>query len=137
MENRNYYTLTLSLLGAVKLVLNSFGINIITDHMANDLANAIATIITIVGVIMTHLKNRPKINFKAFVAGLFKKKAPKDISGTTTNQPAQVAPVSKTVQSTAPSESTQMNSPVSTPSVDQKEEPEPSAPAATENAVQK
>lgn len=56
MGNRNYYTITLALLGAVKLALNSFNIDIITDSQVNEIANGVAAVLTIGGVVMTHIK---------------------------------------------------------------------------------
>lgn len=75
MASRNYYTITLSLLGVAKLVLNSFGIDLFKDHSINDIANAIATLISFVGVIMTHLKDRPKLTlqFKQIVSNIITK----------------------------------------------------------------
>lgn len=58
MGNRNYYTITLALLGAVKLVLNSFSVDILTNTQMNDIANGVAAILTVAGVIMTHLKKK-------------------------------------------------------------------------------
>jgi hypothetical protein len=85
MENRNYYTIILSLIGAAKLILNSFGIDIINDQMSNELANAIATILTIGGVILQHIKGKP--NFKAWFAKIFKKNTPVEKP----TQPTQVS----------------------------------------------
>lgn len=61
MPNRNYYTITLALLGAIKLALNSFSIDIITDTQMNDLANGVSAVITICGVVMTHIKKAKEV----------------------------------------------------------------------------
>lgn len=63
MENRNYYTITFALLGAIKLALNSvFNIEIITDQQVNELANGVAAVLAIGGVIMTHIKNKKEVS---------------------------------------------------------------------------
>jgi hypothetical protein len=53
----NYYTLAIGLLGAVKLVLDSFGVTIINDVQMNAIANGIAALATVVGVYMNHKKS--------------------------------------------------------------------------------
>lgn len=123
MENRNYYTITLTLLGALKLILNGFGVNLFTDQNENDIANAVATLLTAAGVIMTHLKGHP--SFIESIFSKFKKKntvpveQPKQVE-----TPVQNAPVLKE------------NAPVITvaPSTQSTEQP---APAPTNNTVQK
>jgi uncharacterized membrane protein len=114
MENKNYYTIIIALLGAAKLVLDSFGIKLITDQNVNDVANSVATIITFVGVIMTHIKGRP--DFKALFLKLFKKNAVSvpivaPVEAKPTEIPAQpatptltVAPASQPVSTNAPTE---------------------------------
>jgi hypothetical protein len=58
MDKRTIYTLAASTLGAAKLVLDSFGVHIITDATVNDVANAVATIATFGGVIVAHFHQR-------------------------------------------------------------------------------
>jgi uncharacterized membrane protein len=55
MQNINWYTLTLALVGALKLILNSFGIEF-PDQQVNEIANGAAAILTIIGVHSTHRK---------------------------------------------------------------------------------
>lgn len=55
-KNVNIVSLVVALLGAAKLVLNAFGLDIITDQNINDIANGIAAIVTIAGVVMSHRK---------------------------------------------------------------------------------
>ena len=57
MQKGNVVTLIIAILGALKLVLNAFGIDIITEQNINDIANGIAAIVTIAGVIMSHKKD--------------------------------------------------------------------------------
>ena len=59
MQKGNVITLIIAILGALKLVLNAFGIDIITDQNINDIANGIAAIVTVVGVIISHKKQPP------------------------------------------------------------------------------
>lgn len=97
MQNKNYYTIIIALLGAAKLVLDSFGIKLITDQNVNDVANAVATIVTFVGVIMSHVKGKPDI--KAFLLKIFKKNA---IPAPQQNVVAQSVPVAKPVEKVQP-----------------------------------
>ncbi|SDO16192.1 hypothetical protein SAMN04487897_10957 [Paenibacillus sp. yr247] len=52
----NYLSLSIGLLGAAKLILNAFGLDIISDNEINAIGNGVATIATIVGVYMNHKK---------------------------------------------------------------------------------
>ncbi|WP_164716782.1 hypothetical protein [Paenibacillus whitsoniae] len=54
--NVNYYTLALGLLGAVKLILNAFGVELFTDETMNAIANGLAAIMAVVGVYTNHHK---------------------------------------------------------------------------------
>lgn len=109
MINRNYYTMTLSILGVLKLVLDAFGMKLITNQNTNEIANAVATLLTFFGVIMTHIKSHPHVSFKQYVANFvakFKKK-PADISveaqkivQQATPVVKEVTPIVKTVEST-------------------------------------
>lgn len=54
LKNRNVTTLAIGLLGAAKLVLDGFGWNIISDDQINSIANGVAAIVTIAGVVMSH-----------------------------------------------------------------------------------
>jgi uncharacterized membrane protein len=55
MQNINWYTLIASLVGALKLSLQPFGIEI-PDQQYNELANGAAALITIIGVFLSHRK---------------------------------------------------------------------------------
>lgn len=95
MQNKNYYTIAIALLGAAKLILDSFGIKLITNQNMNEIANSAAGVLTLAGVFMSHIKGKP--NFKAFVAKIvakFKKKPTANVA-----QPA--TQVTKAVQPTA------------------------------------
>ncbi|MBB6731879.1 hypothetical protein [Cohnella zeiphila] len=52
----NYVTLVVALLGAAKIILESFGITVITDDVIDQASNAVAGIVTLLGVIMSHRK---------------------------------------------------------------------------------
>lgn len=52
----NYVTLIIAILGAVKLVLQAFGIDVITDDMIDKAANVVAAVVTLVGVVISHRK---------------------------------------------------------------------------------
>jgi uncharacterized membrane protein len=54
-QNINWVTLIVSLLGAIKLVLQMFGIQI-PDQNINEIANGAAALVNIVGIIMSHRK---------------------------------------------------------------------------------
>lgn len=54
-QNINWYTLIASLVGALKLSLQPFGIEI-PDQQYNELANGAAALITIIGVFLSHRK---------------------------------------------------------------------------------
>ncbi|MCL6547533.1 MAG: hypothetical protein K6T30_01335 [Alicyclobacillus sp.] len=56
LQNRNVFSITVGLLGALKLILQAFGYNILTDQEVNDIANGVAAVVTVIGVIMTHLR---------------------------------------------------------------------------------
>lgn len=58
LENRNIATLMVAIVGAGKLILQAFGVDLITEQQIDALANGIAAVITIVGVVMTHVKRR-------------------------------------------------------------------------------
>lgn len=58
LSERNYYTLALALLGASKLVLESFGVKVFDNVQIDDIANAVATLLTLSGVILTHIKKK-------------------------------------------------------------------------------
>lgn len=57
MQTRNVLTITIGLLGAAKLVLDAFGVHIISDAQVNDIANGVASLVTVVGVYMSHNKD--------------------------------------------------------------------------------
>lgn len=56
MKEINWVTLTIALLGAAKIVLSVFGIEIITDDLIDSTANAVAAVVAVVGVVMSHSK---------------------------------------------------------------------------------
>lgn len=58
MKEINWVTLTIALLGAAKIVLSVFGIEIITDDLIDSTANAVAAVVAVVGVIMSHSKTQ-------------------------------------------------------------------------------
>ncbi len=60
VQNRNLTTLLIALLGAVKLILQAFGVDVITSQQVDSIANGIAALITVAGVIMTHLNHPTK-----------------------------------------------------------------------------
>lgn len=52
----NYYTLILGLLGAAKLILNAYGLDIIQDDEMNAIANGVAAVLSVIGVYTNHQK---------------------------------------------------------------------------------
>lgn len=52
----NYYTLALGLVGAAKLILDAFGVTILTDDTVNAIANGVAAVLSVVGVYTNHQK---------------------------------------------------------------------------------
>lgn len=56
MNKINWVTLIVALLGAAKIVLEAFGLDIITDDVINQSSNAVAAIVAIIGVLMSHRK---------------------------------------------------------------------------------
>jgi uncharacterized membrane protein len=62
MDRGNIYTLVIGILGAIKLILQAFGIDIITDDAIDAIANGVAAVVAIIAVL---LHNHPKKkNFK-------------------------------------------------------------------------
>lgn len=57
-QSINWVTLIPALVGALKLILQPFGIDLshITDQQVNDVANGVAALLTIIGVFMSHKK---------------------------------------------------------------------------------
>lgn len=55
MTKRNYVSIIVALLGAVKIILAGFGIDI-PDETFDTIANGIAALATVVGIIMSHRK---------------------------------------------------------------------------------
>ncbi|MDD9268034.1 hypothetical protein ACFPES_13430 [Paenibacillus sp. GCM10023248] len=53
----NYYTLSLGLLGAAKLILDAYGVNIIEDDDINAIANGVAALLSVVGIYTNHQKS--------------------------------------------------------------------------------
>ena len=56
MKDINWVSLVVAMMGAAKLVLQAFGIDVITDDVIDQSANAVAAIVTLVGVVMSHRK---------------------------------------------------------------------------------
>jgi uncharacterized membrane protein len=52
----NWVTLVVALLGAAKLILQAFGVDVITDDIIDGTSNFVAAVVTFVGVIMSHRK---------------------------------------------------------------------------------
>jgi len=57
MQKGNVVTLIIAILGALKLVLEAAGYDIITDQNINDIANGIAALVTVVGVVINHFQH--------------------------------------------------------------------------------
>lgn len=55
MQKVNWFTLTVAILGAGKLIAQPFGIEI-SDAVINDIANGVAALITVGGIIYNHAK---------------------------------------------------------------------------------
>lgn len=53
----NYYTLTLGLIGAAKLILDAYGMDLIKDADMNAIANGVAALLSIVGIYTNHQKS--------------------------------------------------------------------------------
>lgn len=64
-KNINYITLIPTILGATKLILQTFGIDI-PDETINEVINGAAAVGTIIGIFLTHKKGesyvKPAIN---------------------------------------------------------------------------
>jgi phi LC3 family holin len=62
MQNTNWITLLPALIGAIKLILQPFGIDLshVTDEQVNDVVNGIAALVTIIGIFMPHKKDAVK-----------------------------------------------------------------------------
>lgn len=58
----NWTSLTITVLGAAKIVLEAFNVDVINDDMINNIANGVAAIATIVGVFMSHRKKGDNID---------------------------------------------------------------------------
>lgn len=56
----NWVTLVPAVMGGVKLILQSFGIDVITDDLIDQVANVAASLAVIIGIIATH-KKQPAI----------------------------------------------------------------------------
>lgn len=59
LQNRQISTLTIAILAALKIILQAFGLNIITNTEMNQIADGIAALCTVIGVVMTHMKHSP------------------------------------------------------------------------------
>jgi uncharacterized membrane protein len=66
MNNINWVTLIPALLGALKLILQPFGI-VIEDQSINEITNGAAAILTVVGVIMSHTKGGA-VNAQSYIS---------------------------------------------------------------------
>jgi hypothetical protein len=56
VDSRNAYTLVIALLATLKLVLNAFHINVITQDVINYTANLIAGAVVVYGIFSKHEK---------------------------------------------------------------------------------
>ena len=54
----NIVTLTIAILGALKIVLEAFKVDLIDDGQINSIANGVAAVATIVGVVISHSKQK-------------------------------------------------------------------------------
>ena len=70
LTNRNTVSIVITLLGAVKLILNGFGVDVLSSTEINDIANGAAAVLTVTGVLLTHLKSqfKPVSQLKPVVA---------------------------------------------------------------------
>jgi peptidoglycan hydrolase-like protein with peptidoglycan-binding domain len=57
-QTKNIVSLTLTLLGALKIILEAFGLHVISDQQINDIANGAAAVCTVAGVLLSHNKSR-------------------------------------------------------------------------------
>lgn len=64
MQNTNWITLLPALIGAIKLILQPFGIDLshVTDTQVNDVVNGIAALVTIIGICIPHKKGDSNAN---------------------------------------------------------------------------
>lgn len=62
MQNRQLVTLIIGLLAAVKIILQAFGIDIISDTQMNQIADGIAALATVIAVFMKHEKSSKQTN---------------------------------------------------------------------------
>jgi uncharacterized membrane protein len=53
----NYYTLTLGLIGAAKLILDAYGMDLIKNEDMNAIANGVAALLSVVGIYTNHQKS--------------------------------------------------------------------------------
>lgn len=60
MQNVNWFMLTQGLLGALKLILQAQGIDVIEDDQINAIANGVASLMAIVGVALSNRKKGGK-----------------------------------------------------------------------------
>lgn len=58
VQQRNIVSIVIALVGALKLVLQAFGVEI-SDADANAVVNAVAALVTLYGVVATHLRHKP------------------------------------------------------------------------------
>jgi uncharacterized membrane protein len=56
MQNVNIVTLVVAILGAAKIILQGFGLDIIQEDNINAIANGVAAVVTVVGVFKSHKK---------------------------------------------------------------------------------
>ena len=65
-SNINVVSIVVSLLGAFKLILGAvFKVDLISDEQINDIANGVAAIAAVVGVVLSHRKNPAKTETSA------------------------------------------------------------------------
>lgn len=58
MLKGNAYTLTAAILGAAKLILESFGVSVITNQEIDAIANGVGAAAVIAGIAINHFKGK-------------------------------------------------------------------------------
>jgi hypothetical protein len=58
MDQKNYVSLGVTFLGAIKLSCESFGLHFISNVQIDGLANVVSVGLVIAGIVMTHIKKK-------------------------------------------------------------------------------
>lgn len=61
LQNRRVSTIVIGLLGAAKIITDMLGWHVITDQQINDIANGAAALLTVITVVMSHVKSTPAL----------------------------------------------------------------------------